>query len=108
MTDPPSSAQPPVTTPRKRARPRCPICGKEARTAMRFDAVRPEIAALIAADHPDLKPTDYICERHVDDCRTRYVANLLASERGELSELEKEVVQNPAAAAIPEQPHQNL
>jgi len=87
----PSAAPPPVP-PRKRPRPRCAICGKEARGAMRFEAVRPEIAALITADHPELKPNDMICERHVNDYRTRYVANLLERERGELSDLEKQVV----------------
>ena len=71
--------------PRKRIRARCAICGKEARDAMRFEAVRPEIASLIAADHPELKPGDHVCGRHVGDYRTRYVAQLLERERGELS-----------------------
>jgi uncharacterized membrane protein len=82
----------PAATSRKRVHPKCALCSKDARNAMRFDAVRPEIASLIAADHPDLKPSDLICERHVNDYRTRYVANLLERERGELSELEKQVV----------------
>jgi uncharacterized membrane protein len=82
--------------PRKRMRARCRICSKDARDAVRFDAVRPEIASLIAADHPDLKPGDSVCERHVSDYRTRYVANLLERERGELSELEKQVVESLA------------
>ena len=90
---PESAANPPPTPPRKRNRPRCAICGKEARAPMRFDAVRPEIANLIAADHPELKPGDHICERHVSDYRTRYVAQLLA---GELSDLEKQVVESLA------------
>ncbi|MEJ2432491.1 MAG: DUF1003 domain-containing protein [Pseudolabrys sp.] len=94
--EPPAS---PPATPRKRPRPRCPICGKDARAPVRFDAVRPEIANLIAADHPDLKPNDPICERHVNDYRTRYVAHLLASERGELSDLEKQVVESLAREA---------
>jgi uncharacterized membrane protein len=92
--DAPPSAPPAV--PRRRTRPHCAICGKEARQPMRFDAVRPEIAALIAADHPDLKPGDPICERHVADYRTRYVAQLLERERGELSNLEKQVVESLA------------
>jgi uncharacterized membrane protein len=87
---------PPAAPPRRRPRPRCAICGKEARAAMRFDAVRPEIAGLIAADHPDLKPGDHICGRHVGDYRTRYVAQLLERERGELSELERQVVESLA------------
>ncbi len=87
---------PPPATSRKRARPKCTVCGEDARDAMRFDAVRPEIASLIAADHPDLKPGDLICERHVSDYRTRYVANLLERERGELSELDRQVVESLA------------
>jgi uncharacterized membrane protein len=63
---------------------------------MRFDAVRPEIASLIAADHPALKPGDLICGRHVSDYRTRYVAELLERERGELSELDRQVVESLA------------
>lgn len=95
--DAPSSAPP--AAPRRRVRPHCAICGKEAHQPMRFDAVRPEIANLIATDHPDLKPNDHICERHVEDYRTRYVADLLASERGELSDLEKQVVESLAREA---------
>ncbi len=86
--------------PRKRMRARCAICGKDARDAMRFDAVRPEIASLIAADHLDLKPGDLICGRHVSDYRTRYVANLLERERGELSELDRQVVESLAREAV--------
>ncbi len=91
---PDRSAAPPA--PKKRVRPRCAVCGKEARGAMRFEAVRPEIAGLMLADHPELKPGDIVCERHVNDYRSRYVAQLLASERGELSDLEKQVVESLA------------
>ncbi len=85
-----------LPAPRKRIRPRCAICGKDARAPIRFDAVRPEIASLIVADYPDLKPNDHICERHLNEYRSRYVAHLLASERGELSDLEKQVVESLA------------
>jgi uncharacterized membrane protein len=91
---------PPPATSRKRPRPKCILCGKDARDAMRFDAVRPEIASLIAADHPDLKPSDLICERHISDYRTRYVANLLERERGELSELDRQVVESLAREEV--------
>jgi uncharacterized membrane protein len=63
---------------------------------MRFDAVRPEIAALIAVDHPEIKPGDYICEHHVGGYRTRYVSQLLERERGELSDLDRQVVESLA------------
>jgi uncharacterized membrane protein len=91
---------PPPATSRKRPRPKCALCGKEARDAMRFDAVRPEIASLIAADHTDLKPGDLICDSHASDYRTRYVANLLERERGELSELDRQVVESLAREEV--------
>ena len=99
MTDQPSdpaAAPPEPSAPHKRVRPRCAICGKEARMPLRFGAVRPAIASLVAADHPNLTPDDIICAHHVSDYRTRYVAQLLESERGELSDLERQVVESLA------------
>jgi uncharacterized membrane protein len=93
---PPPPTSPPAAPPRKRARPHCAICGKEAREPMRFGAVRPAIAGLMIAEHPNLSYDDTICGRHVSDARTRYVADLLASERGELTELERQVVESLA------------
>lgn len=98
--NPAPAKTPPPATSRKRPHPKCALCGKEARDAMRFDAVRPEIASLIAADHTDLKPGDLICDSHVSDYRTRYVANLLERERGELSELDRQVVESLAREEV--------
>ena len=98
--NPAPAKTPPPATSRKRSRPKCALCGKDARDAMRFDAVRPEIASLIAADHPDLKPGDLICDRHVSEYRTRYVASLLERERGELSELDRQVVESLAREEV--------
>jgi uncharacterized membrane protein len=96
MPDQSSDQTPESAAPRKRPRPKCALCGKDARDAVRFEAVRPEIATLITAEHPDLGPTDHICGRHIDDYRTRYVADLLARERGELGDLEQQVVESLA------------
>ncbi len=97
-SDPSAAPPPPVppNAPRKRARPRCAICGKEARLPVRFGAVRPAIASLIATDYPQLTADDVICAHHISDYRTRYVARLLESERGELTELERQVVESLA------------
>ena len=46
----PAAASPP----RKRPRPHCAICGKEAREPIRFSMVRPAIAGLMTAEHPNL------------------------------------------------------
>jgi uncharacterized membrane protein len=95
MTDQTPNSPPPPP-PHKRPRPRCAICGKEAREPIRFDTVRPAIASLMTAEHPSLAPEDVVCGRHVSDYRTRYVAALLESERGELSELDRQVVESLA------------
>jgi len=63
---------------------------------MRFGAVRPAIAGLMAVEHPGLSVDDVVCGHHVSDYRTRYVAELLARERGELSDLERQVVESLA------------
>ncbi len=99
MTDQPSdpSAAPPgPSAAHKRVRPHCAICGKEARQPLSFGAVRPAIASMVAADHPNLTADDVVCAHHISDYRTRYVAQLLESERGELSELDRQVVESLA------------
>jgi uncharacterized membrane protein len=96
MADQASNLPPTVAPPHKRQRPHCAICEKEAREPMRFGAVRPAIAGLMAAEHPALSADDVVCGRHVSDYRTRYVAELLARERGELSDLERQVVESLA------------
>ncbi len=87
---------PPAAASHRHPRPHCAICTKEAREPVRFGAVRPTIASLIIAEHPNLGADDAICSRHISDYRNRYVADLLDRERGELSELEKEVVESLA------------
>ncbi len=97
MTDPTANAPPEsAPPPKKRPRPHCAICGKDAREPLRFETVRPAIAGLMMGEHPHLVPEDVVCHRHVSDYRTRYVADLLASERGELSELDRQVVESLA------------
>ena len=43
------------------------------------------------ADHPDLSADSIICGKHASPYRSRYVTEMLARERGELSDLEKQV-----------------
>ncbi len=93
---PPPASPSPSAPPRRRPRPRCAICGKEAREPVLFGAVRPAIAGLMAAEHPNLSPDDVVCGRHISDSRTQYVAGLLERERGELTELERQVVESLA------------
>jgi uncharacterized membrane protein len=85
----------------RRPRPtrfRCVVCGKEraARDVAQLDVLRPSLFDRIKADNPDLPAEGYICTDDLDRFRSRYVTELLGEERGELTKLEKEVVQSLA------------
>jgi uncharacterized membrane protein len=85
---------------RNRQHTRCAICGKDTRDPVAFNAIRPAVAHALAADHPNLAPDARICRRHLVDYRTRYVEEMLARERGELSDLERQVVESVAREEI--------
>jgi uncharacterized membrane protein len=76
----------------------CVVCDKDwpARNVNQLDVVRPSLLDRIRAEHPDLPAEGYICDTDLDHYRSRYVAELLGQERGELTKLEKEVVQSLA------------
>ena len=78
------------------ARQNCAICGETTREPIWFSLVRPSLATRLAIAHPNLKPDDLICRKHLTEQRTRYVEELLERERGELSELERQVVESLA------------
>lgn len=87
---------------RKRSKPlrfRCALCGleKSARDLIPLDVVRPSLLDRIHAEHPDLPADGYVCNADLDRYRSRYVAELLGQERGELTRLEHEVVESLAA-----------
>jgi uncharacterized membrane protein len=99
------STQPPVPTTdtptqpnSKSARRRtpCAICHKEARDARAFGMVRPAIAQAMLTDHPELTADSIICGKHAAPYRSQYVTEMLARERGELSDLEKQVLESLA------------
>ena len=91
--NPPSEQSKPT---RRHAHPRCAICGNEARQEVPFGLVRPALAALIAAEHPDLTADSVICRKHLVEYRTRYVEDMLEREKGELNDLERDVVESMA------------
>jgi len=93
MTDLTSS---PLQRRHKRIRPRCAICGELVREPITFSMIRPSLAIGLAAAHPNLSADDVVCRKHLTEQRTRYVEQLLARERGELSELERQVVESLA------------
>lgn len=72
----------------------CCVCGSRfpLRNLVPGGAVRDIIAEAIRRDHPDWSANSYICRADLTQYRTNYVHNLLQSERGELTELEQEVL----------------
>jgi uncharacterized membrane protein len=85
----------------RRPRPvrfKCVICGKEkpAKDTLRLDVVRPNLFERIKEAYPDLPPEGFICIDDLDRFRSAYVGELLRSERGELTNLEQEVVRSLA------------
>src|SRR6185369_5291178 len=81
---------------KRRPRPRCAICHEEARQPLEFGMIRPAIAQAMLADHPGLTADSAICRKHLIAYRTRYIEDMLARERGEVSDLERQVVESLA------------
>jgi len=89
------------TTAKRRARPirhTCSVCGREvpARESVRLDVVRPKIIERIREETPDLPAQGFICRSDLDRFRSTYVSQLLTRERGELTQLEQDVVKSLA------------
>ncbi|GAO36346.1 hypothetical protein SCT_1752 [Sulfuricella sp. T08] len=72
----------------------CTVCGKSfpAKEAISGATVRDTLSELILRDHPDWSPDAFICRADLSRYNTDYVESILESERGELTSLEKEVV----------------
>jgi uncharacterized membrane protein len=80
------------------SRHHCVVCGKDmpARDIVRLDVLRPAIIERIRKDQPELPADGFICRSHLDRFRSDYVAELLTRERGELTQLEQDVVKSLA------------
>jgi len=83
---------------RSNASPTCSVCGKAfaSREIVASALVREAVANLIRRDHPDWGPESVICRTDLAAYRSRYVHALLESEKGELTNLEQEVLRSLA------------
>ena len=74
----------------------CNICGKTKARSMMMPAalVRSALAEQIKAAYPDWKPEGYICLSDLNQFRMKYIQNLLESEKGELTVLDREVLES--------------
>jgi len=72
------------------------VCGKSfpERRLVSGESIRKEIADEIRKTHPDWSNDKFICRADLTEMRGRHVHALLESEKGELSSLEREVVQS--------------
>ena len=87
----PVRVQPPKRVP-------CAISGKMTprRGLVELDTLRPALADLIKADHPDLPDDALIARAEINKYRSDYVEALLAEEHGEYSDLDREVAESIA------------
>lgn len=74
----------------------CQVCKKVKNTTELVPAslVRNSIAEIILTDHPDWTGEGYICLPDLNHYRGKYVQGTLEAERGELTTLDREVVES--------------
>ena len=72
----------------------CQVCQKSVRMRDAFptEFVRSGLAELIRSEHPDFAPGGYLCTADLNRYRTAYVQKAMEDERGEVSQLEREVI----------------
>jgi uncharacterized membrane protein len=72
----------------------CQICGRQAEETELLAAglVRPVVAKLIRKSKPEWSSEGFICMEDLNRYRNQYVLSLIEEEKGELSYLEKEVL----------------
>lgn len=80
----------------KPERLRCLITGQDIkrRKAVRLDALRPALAEMIRDDYPEADHNAVISPKALAAYRTRYITEILTRERGELSNLEQDVIES--------------
>lgn len=74
----------------------CQICGRSvnATDAVPGTLIRAGVLDAIRRDHPEWSAAGYLCTTDLNHYRTQYVQHALEAERGELSALERQVVES--------------
>ena len=77
----------------------CAVCDTAvpAAKSLAVQGLRPSLLERIRADHPDIPADGAVCLSDVGKYRAKYVSELLHKERGELSDLDREVVESLSA-----------
>ncbi|MDD2557965.1 MAG: DUF1003 domain-containing protein [Desulfuromonadaceae bacterium] len=75
-------------------KPSCQICGSDKRSALNHGIiVRPVVADLIRREVGHWEESGWICTQDLQDFRHKYVQQLLHEEKGEITSLEREVIE---------------
>ncbi len=74
----------------------CQVCGKQKRASVSVlgELVRPPIVSVIQKSHPNWSPEGYICFTDLNRFRADYVKEILEEEKGELSAMDREVIES--------------
>ena len=74
----------------------CQICRTDADSAAMIPLalVRPAVVDEIRKDHPELSLDGFICKDDLNRYRIRYVQSLLSSEQGEITTLDRDVLES--------------
>ncbi len=77
---------------------RCQVCGRTLpRRDLEYAAlVRPSVAEHIAREHPDWSAAGYVCRDDLARYRRRHIEALVAEERGEISTIDRSVIESMA------------
>jgi uncharacterized membrane protein len=80
----------------------CQVCGKDAAQAdlIAASAVRPVVVKVIRQKYPEWSAGGFICVDDLNRFRSDYIRSLIKTERGELSDLDKAVVESLAKHEI--------
>jgi uncharacterized membrane protein len=80
----------------------CAVCGKpfKPQNLRRYELLRPNLNAIIAAGVPSWGPGGVICTNDLREVRAQYIEQMLATERGELSDLDREVIESLSKGEI--------
>lgn len=74
----------------------CQLCGRHADAIqlLAADIIRPAVAETIKKAYPDWSNDGFICVDDLNRFRYEYVSSLIEDEKGELTDLEKEVLES--------------
>lgn len=86
----------PRRSPSLKPKPRhvCRICGQSKANMLPVSTIRPAIFDEIVKERPDFTDSGYICTDDLNHFRFKYMEDIMLSEKGELSELDQEVLQS--------------